>query len=253
MPLASATTLAAPTVGRRPPPRSSTPTATTIHATVTGVDTSPGAVPFDFILGESINKGWTATVGGGPAWCKPVLIDAFANGWRIDPAAVAQYVHDGQLDVTLTWTPQKSVDWAVLDLHRGHRRLPGAGPVAAASPPEGRPSTEGRDGGRPIDRHGRPVGGRHRDRPGGGPRPTPEGPAPLRFRRSPGVGGDGGGGRRGGRSGGGSHRHAQGRGRGRRGHAPRPAGARACGSSWRSWPSPAWRLPASTWPSTRPS
>ena len=82
--------------------------------TVDGVATRPGATPFDLILGESINKGWTATVGGGPGLGKPVLIDAFANGWRIDPTAVAPYVHDGKLDVTIEWTPQRTVDWALL-------------------------------------------------------------------------------------------------------------------------------------------
>ncbi len=114
MPLASATTLAAPTVGHSPAVVVDSQTSTTIHATVSGIDTSPGAVPFDLVLGESINKGWTATVGGGPGLGAPVLIDAFANGWRIDPATVARYVHDGTLSVTMTWTPQKTADWAVL-------------------------------------------------------------------------------------------------------------------------------------------
>jgi len=114
MPPASATTLAAPTVAPSPTVVVDSQTATTIHATVEGVDTSRGATPFDFILGESINKGWTATVGGGPGLGKPVLIDSFANGWRVDPAAVAPYVHDGRLTITLRWTPQRTVNAAVL-------------------------------------------------------------------------------------------------------------------------------------------
>lgn len=89
-------------------------TSTTVHVTMKDVPTAPGSTPFDLILGESINKGWTATVDGGPGLGTPVLIDAFANGWRIDPAAVAPYVHDGQLAVTLVWTPQKTVDWALI-------------------------------------------------------------------------------------------------------------------------------------------
>ena len=80
----------------------------------TASTTAPGPTPFDLILGESINKGWTATVDGGPGLGQPVLIDAFANGWRIDPASIAPYVHDGTLAVTLEWTPQKTVDWALM-------------------------------------------------------------------------------------------------------------------------------------------
>ena len=110
----SRTTLTVPTVATSPPLVVDSQTATTIHATVSGIDTSPGAPPFNLILGESLNKGWTATVGGGQGLGQPVLIDAFANGWRVDPAAVAPYVHHGQLAVTFTWTPQKTVDWALL-------------------------------------------------------------------------------------------------------------------------------------------
>jgi len=114
MPVASPTTLAAPTVGHSPTVVVDSQTATTIHATVDGVTTTPGSTPFDVILGESINKGWTATVDGGPGLGEPVLIDSFANGWRIDPASVAPYVHHGQLTVTLRWTPQRTVNAAVI-------------------------------------------------------------------------------------------------------------------------------------------
>jgi len=114
MPLASPTTVAAPPVSASPVAVVDSQTATTVHVTVHGMSTAAGTTPFDLILGESINKGWTATVGGGPGLGKPVLIDAFANGWRVDPAAVAPYVHDGSLSVTLAWTPQRTVDWALI-------------------------------------------------------------------------------------------------------------------------------------------
>ncbi len=114
MPLADPTTLAAPSVAPSPTAVVDSQTSTTVHVTMKDVPTAPGSTPFDLILGESINKGWTATVDGGPGLGTPVLIDAFANGWRIDPAAVAPYVHDGQLAVTLVWTPQKTVDWALI-------------------------------------------------------------------------------------------------------------------------------------------
>jgi len=114
MALSAPTTLAAPPVAASPVGTVDSQTATAVHVTVDGVSTAAGATPFDLVLGESINKGWTATVGGGPGLGKPVLIDAFANGWRIDPAAVAPYVHDGKLTVSLVWAPQKTVDWALI-------------------------------------------------------------------------------------------------------------------------------------------
>jgi hypothetical protein len=43
-----------------------------------------------------------------------VLVDTFANGWRIDPTSVARHVHDGRLEVTIEWTPQRTVDWALV-------------------------------------------------------------------------------------------------------------------------------------------
>jgi arabinofuranan 3-O-arabinosyltransferase len=114
MPLASPSFLAAPTVTHSPAVVVASQTATTIHASISGLDTSTGATPFELVLGESINRGWTATVNGGPGLGKPVLIDSFANGWRIDSAPMAAYIHHGQLAVTLSWAPQKTANWAVL-------------------------------------------------------------------------------------------------------------------------------------------
>ncbi len=113
MPLAGPTTLAPPAVSPSPPAVVDRSTSTSMAVTVSKVTTTPGTVPFDLILGESNDKGWTATVKGGPGLGKPILIDAFANGWRIDPVALAPYVHDGNLVVSIVWTPQKTVDWAV--------------------------------------------------------------------------------------------------------------------------------------------
>ncbi len=113
LPLAGPTTVTPPTVAPSPDVAVDRSTATSLHVTVTGVATAPGTTPFDLILGESINKGWTATVVGGPSLGRPVLIDAFANGWRIDPAALAAYVHHGQLEVAVAWAPQKTANYAV--------------------------------------------------------------------------------------------------------------------------------------------
>ena len=64
-------------------------TATTIRLSVHRVTTAPGQPPIDLILGESINAGWQASVvGGGTTSGDPVLIDGFANGWRLDPSTL---------------------------------------------------------------------------------------------------------------------------------------------------------------------
>ena len=114
LPLAGPTTVAAPVITTSPSVVVDRQTATSIHLTVSGVDTSIGATPFNVILGESINKGWTASVPGGPALGKPILIDAFANGWRVDPTSIAPYVHGGTLSIDVTWAPQKTANAAVL-------------------------------------------------------------------------------------------------------------------------------------------
>ncbi len=115
MPLASPTTLAAPAGGRLAHRGRRLPDGHRAPRDGAAASRRPrGPTPFDLILGESINKGWTATVDGGPGLGSPVLIDAFANGWRIDPVALAPFVHHGTLSVTLVWTPQRSVDWALI-------------------------------------------------------------------------------------------------------------------------------------------
>ncbi len=90
-------------------------TSTTLHLTVHGVATGPGQAPFYLVLGESVNAGWKA-VGDGRAAASgpPVLIDGFANGWRIDPSSLGPAVHDGTLSVVLTWQPQTRVDSALI-------------------------------------------------------------------------------------------------------------------------------------------
>ncbi len=104
-----------------PPPASPSPvvhvasqSATTIHLRVSGVTRGPGQAPFDLVLGESINAGWTATIGGGRSLGPPTLIDGFANGWRIDPSTLVGAVHDGAVSVNLVWQPQQRVDVALV-------------------------------------------------------------------------------------------------------------------------------------------
>ena len=114
MPLASPTQLAAPVVAPAPSVRVVAATATTVHLTVTGLGSGAGSGPADLILGESINAGWTATVVGGGRLGPPVLIDGFANGWRMDPSDLGSAVHGGTVSVVLQWQPQKQVNIALI-------------------------------------------------------------------------------------------------------------------------------------------
>jgi hypothetical protein len=63
--------------------------------------------PFWLVLGESINKGWHATLPNGADLGTPVLIDGYANGWYVDPTT------SGSLVVTLAFTPQRLVTVAI--------------------------------------------------------------------------------------------------------------------------------------------
>jgi hypothetical protein len=68
---------------------------------VTGAD-----APFWLVLGESHNRGWVASVDGHDLG-EGELVNGYANGWLVDPKDART------LDVTLTWTPQRTV-WIAL-------------------------------------------------------------------------------------------------------------------------------------------
>ncbi len=104
--LAPAATPAAPTV------TVSHPGKTSMQLQVHGVTAQ--SAPFLLVLGESLNKGWTATVPGASGLGAPLLVDTFANGWRVDPARLAGAIHGGTLTVDLVWTPQARVDVALV-------------------------------------------------------------------------------------------------------------------------------------------
>jgi hypothetical protein len=65
--------------------------------------TAPSAAPFWLVLGQSLDKGWTAHVDGGPSLGAPRRVDGYANGWLVHgtPGQV--------LTISLTWTPQSRV------------------------------------------------------------------------------------------------------------------------------------------------
>lgn len=56
------------------------------------------------VLGQSHNDGWSASVDGIDLG-DPVLLDGFANGWRLEAGA--------ERLIELRWTPQRVVDWAL--------------------------------------------------------------------------------------------------------------------------------------------
>jgi hypothetical protein len=105
--------------GALPPTRpaaAGAPTVTTRSTTSTSMiaHVSGATVPFALVLGQSINRGWTATISGGSSLGAPVLIDGFANGWIIDRQTVARAGHQGSFDVTLRFAPQSTVNLALL-------------------------------------------------------------------------------------------------------------------------------------------
>ncbi len=77
-------------------------TATSFGLRVTGAQ--PGR-PFWLVLGQSLSAGWKAT-SGGTDYGRPMLVDGYANGWRIIPTAA-------DFDVHLAWAPQQLV-WRAL-------------------------------------------------------------------------------------------------------------------------------------------
>ena len=107
---------AAGTVPPTPGASVGAPTTQVVSAssTTTTVRITHLSSPSALVLGESFNKGWTATVSGGPRLPAPVLIDGFANGWILDPRTLGPYIHDGTLTVTMHFAPQSAVNLALL-------------------------------------------------------------------------------------------------------------------------------------------
>jgi len=125
-PRATLATTPAPASASGPPPGAApaaptapAPTVQVIaqHATgarleVSGLSSS--TPPFWLVMGQSIDAGWHADVVGGPSLGAPTLVDGFANGWLVRPAQLADALHHGSLQVTLTFAPQRLVTDALV-------------------------------------------------------------------------------------------------------------------------------------------
>jgi hypothetical protein len=92
-------------------------------ATRLSLAVSGATKPFLLVLGESVNKGWQASVNGGPSLGSSVLVDGFANGWVVNPAAVGHGggggsatgagSGGGSFGVTMGFAPQREVNDAL--------------------------------------------------------------------------------------------------------------------------------------------
>jgi len=99
-------TLVTEAAGGPVPPGPATETVADDHdrATVEVSGATPGE-EFWLVLGQSYNPGWEATVDG-ESLGEPVLLDGFANGWRVTP-------DDESFTVEMAFAPQGRVDIAI--------------------------------------------------------------------------------------------------------------------------------------------
>ncbi len=120
-PAASPTAAGTPSLPATQPGASPTITQTSSHIDTQTAKVTGATQPFEFVLGQSQNKGWHAVATPGPGAAPgshavdlgtSQLVDSFANGWQITAADL----HDlggPNFTVTLSWTPQRLV-WAAL-------------------------------------------------------------------------------------------------------------------------------------------
>ncbi len=101
-PAAGTATAAGPAATATPAVAVTDSAATSFGLRVTGAQ--PGQ-PFWLVFGQSLSAGWRAT-SGDTDYGRPVLVDGYANGWRITPTAA-------DFDIALAWTPQTLV-WRAL-------------------------------------------------------------------------------------------------------------------------------------------
>ena len=71
-------------------------------------DLAASSQPRWLVLGQSLNDGWHATVDGEDLGA-PMLIDGYANGWKLEPASGGVAPNSAQR-VVIEWRPQRVVD-----------------------------------------------------------------------------------------------------------------------------------------------
>ncbi len=120
-PAASPTAAGTPSLPATQPGAAPTVTQTSSHIDNLGAKVTGATQPFEFVLGESVNKGWQAVASPGPGapagshsvdLGPPQLVDGFANGWHV----TAEDLHalgGPNFTVALTWQPQQLV-WLAL-------------------------------------------------------------------------------------------------------------------------------------------
>ncbi len=81
-------------------------TVTGQSATQVRAEVSGASKPFWFVLGQSVNPGWRATVDGRDLG-ESTLVNGYANGWRVRPRGT------GPIVVELEWVPQRTVNLAL--------------------------------------------------------------------------------------------------------------------------------------------
>jgi hypothetical protein len=73
------------------------------------VSVAGNGTPFWMVLGQSQSNGWKASTSSGVNLSSSTLIDGYANGWYV-PGSAAR----GTTTITLTWTPQRVVNVAIV-------------------------------------------------------------------------------------------------------------------------------------------
>ncbi|HSZ36960.1 MAG TPA: alpha-(1-_3)-arabinofuranosyltransferase family protein [Acidimicrobiales bacterium] len=120
-PVASPTAEGTPSLPATQPGPVPTVTQTSSHIDTLDAKVTGATQPFEFVLGESVNKGWRAVATPGPGappgshpvdLGPPQLVDGFANGWHVT-ADDLHALGGANFTVTLTWTPQQLV-WIAL-------------------------------------------------------------------------------------------------------------------------------------------
>jgi len=86
-------------------------TTTTVRALVKLTGGAGSKAPFWFVLGESVNSGWQASVRDGRSLGAPRLVDGFGNGWLLHRS---DFRGRTTATVVLRWRPQSAVDAALV-------------------------------------------------------------------------------------------------------------------------------------------